>query len=605
MIIFYPFLRAFSPDLRWSKFLNRGYQFIRIPSSGRVKPYWTYWLLSVILVSLSLLTNAQGKHHASHRYYDYPQQVAVAKNGLFSATLVHTPNISYSIRIEYLNFDGLVKSTATLSVYESSDVRAMISTIDQGVVIAGFANGCDFSDNRSHYYIAKLDSNGTLLFMDTLLKTTNSFLRPNLFEHSLDSSYRVLISGLNASYSKSGQVNFKTTFNSLHLAQEQTGNTNLFLVNNNNTVYEADAIGQQVSITQTLQGSAQQIQLSSNNSVFVKTTQGIEKFSPTLQAVSVFTIGNQITTFDINNDTLYIGGTIGNAAFLVISDTAFNVISQYTTATDYIRPVSIAGIAGRRACLALQGNNPLLNTQRTSIVVLSSSAGEFAFTHDLALVGLQLLNAYHTAGQPQGNPPNWYLQVHLDFNATVRNNSNDTVKTFWLSADKYSLGGFCGSSFFHKYYSVVIPPQGTVVVNTGEFSRVVGTVSNTLLTSYSVEPVCLYSSIPNWQADYFSENDYQCYQFQSVQVVTGTETIETKAIIFELLPNPAGKNITIHTGVAEPFVYSIYDLNGRKQLEGRADALESNVDITQLPPGVYVVSVICNQQIQQKKLVIQ
>ncbi|HEY1046494.1 MAG TPA: T9SS type A sorting domain-containing protein [Bacteroidia bacterium] len=70
---------------------------------------------------------------------------------------------------------------------------------------------------------------------------------------------------------------------------------------------------------------------------------------------------------------------------------------------------------------------------------------------------------------------------------------------------------------------------------------------------------------------------------------------------FGLKPNPAGNQVTV-TGITEDVEYSILDVSGRVVASGKMTADDSNLELTSLKPGVYIIQVY-GREVSSLKLI--
>jgi len=75
---------------------------------------------------------------------------------------------------------------------------------------------------------------------------------------------------------------------------------------------------------------------------------------------------------------------------------------------------------------------------------------------------------------------------------------------------------------------------------------------------------------------------------------------------FSILPNPAGDFLSIELEVVSPSArYAINDINGRELLGSAMPEAKVNIDLSDLPAGVYLVKLMFNERVEFRKIIKQ
>ncbi|MFH1121965.1 MAG: T9SS type A sorting domain-containing protein [Bacteroidota bacterium] len=142
-------------------------------------------------------------------------------------------------------------------------------------------------------------------------------------------------------------------------------------------------------------------------------------------------------------------------------------------------------------------------------------------------------------------------------------------------------------------------------VNAGSIANLT-IIHNVSLSTCDVQSICDYLAAPNGMVNIYV-NAPGCNSPEEVELhcLTQVEEINTGNGI-TIIPNPSNDKITISasalTGVIQ---LSIFNVNGQKVLERQLIAIETQIDISALPRGVYVVRVQNDKMTEVMKLVKQ
>lgn len=321
--------------------------------------------------------------------------------------------------------------------------------------------------------------------------------------------------------------------------------------------------------------------------------------APVLSSTVNLTSFTAKTTY-VKADTIYSAGlsSSGNLLFVRL-DSNLTVIS---TSTSNIESSTASGI-----CIGRDQNLRLINKASSestfSDTYSFSSFFQFAKTaaidgsKDIGVIASQLLSYTNSVNfQPQKVITTVSLQV------TVKNFGTDTVKYFKLNSFAKVTGISTCIFGLHKEYFVSIAPQASVVVNTPAFDLAPMSVpSLTSTLSFSTQ-ICIYTSVPDSLHDMVVGNNMACGNFDFVYQPTGIEVISGKQTV-SVFPNPASEQVSIVAG--ENIVHlSICDNLGRVLVQVQPDETEYQLDCSKLAKGIYFLSVKTENDLQQKKILI-
>lgn len=100
---------------------------------------------------------------------------------------------------------------------------------------------------------------------------------------------------------------------------------------------------------------------------------------------------------------------------------------------------------------------------------------------------------------------------------------------------------------------------------------------------------------------------YQIYPRDSADIIVdaGIGLRETPSLVFNVYPNPATQSITLYTASGAPKQIEIYSITGNLIQTLVAEGQTQLIDITKLPRGVYVISVIQDEDRYSRKLIVE
>jgi hypothetical protein len=292
-----------------------------------------------------------------------------------------------------------------------------------------------------------------------------------------------------------------------------------------------------------------------------------------------------VNNVQIRNDSLFAlaSSSLASINFLIL-DTGFHVVHQKSS--------NISSVFGAGFYV---GNNNQLNV--ISIGGNGYSYGGFLQTaltgnlnanYDIGVIGISVLDSSHahTGGM--------YRATKISADVTLKNFGTDTVKQFHLSHYATITGiTFCLVGL-HKEFTVTIPPNGTVSVNTGTFSS--KPPSYYFPESYEYN-LCVYATTPDYQHDVNTSNDGLCRTIHMVPVGVKEVKAENSLSVY---PNPVKEKINI-TSFEEINTAQVFDLNGRlmKTIKTNSGTLQE-VDIN-LPEGIYILNVETKSGVRNHK----
>ena len=230
------------------------------------------------------------------------------------------------------------------------------------------------------------------------------------------------------------------------------------------------------------------------------------------------------------------------------------------------------------------------NWHSRNIVAFSGDEEDVAFTlpQDIGVTDIEIAD---TILVEYLSLPFWgggWIQ-HFDFiNLEVTNFGLDTVREFTIKNQAVSQCGWC--SHYNpswKIDSLVLLPGSSANISLGAFQQ--SCIYNNL------SELCLTSILPNDKADGNYLNDEFCEPFS---ILIGTETI-TENVSFVLRPNPAQDYVNIITEDPNGQKVQFIDMYGRQVMNVLVKSSFEEINIEQLPVGLYTVLVSKDGGIEQ------
>ncbi len=240
----------------------------------------------------------------------------------------------------------------------------------------------------------------------------------------------------------------------------------------------------------------------------------------------------------------------------------------------------------------------------------------YKFMGDSTINGFTYHKLYHSTDSNQVNwtlNSFWWERNDSIFRRCQNNgNLNDTIilmydfnlqeeDTFrideyeWMKVDSIRYlewGGSIRKHWFFSYYGIFI----TWVEGVGSlenFSCPAG-----YLNSLSESLLCFYE---NENVVYHSPSHTDCY------VYTGVPSIKKNQEFINIFPNPATNKLTLNTYNFQllPFTFQLYDMQGSIQREGKITNMQAEINVVDLPRGLYVLKIVTDKQMITKKVVLQ
>ncbi len=560
------------------------------------KPLFLLFILSTLAVF------AQNKNITRHSRIDRVEHLVNINSRCFYFESLQK-EILDSANIVGMNSSGQILFKYNLAFYDYQFVHRIIKTKDKGIAFIGTAVSCDIWNTPSDKnFFIKLDTNGTVTFSTTPQFFYGTGLGLGLdritdFTQHTDSSYYLISDSLLYHYSKTGQ--FISKINS-----GLTNSSTIITLNNGNLLINArlNNVPGLVELTPTNSLIAQQNnnnnflrfgQLSSGIIVGLTTGGHIEKINANLQTVNSSTTSlNQnllVKDFTLRNDSVIITGIDSSLStpFYGYLDQNVNTLLVINSSYKLVAPNGIAINNQNKINIICNASSTITPFVSFNNYYQFPIGGNFSSGGDAGVLSFSVASAYYAMSDPVSK---------LDLNVTVKNFGKDTLKQFYLNS--FSRYVLCGRIMLHKSFNCVVPPNGTLAVQTGTFYGP-PTYSFPINNYYNFD-LCVFTSAPNAQCDETIQNDGIC-QTVSAQI-TALEEISFSDEIVKSFPNPFNTTLRVESEM-ELNQLKIHNTLGVLIWHSTASDNVFDIPTESLPAGIYCLTAVTKKGTVTKKVV--
>jgi hypothetical protein len=319
---------------------------------------------------------------------------------------------------------------------------------------------------------------------------------------------------------------------------------------------------------------------------------------------------------------------------LIRTDGDLNILDQYNFST--IIPLDFQATVENNT-FVIVGNNHILqigfdlqtiaddiyeipgNFEGTSIAIKNEillmagndkgSANDFAMTAKTFLldgttlnpsvdVGIVSLRAENILAIRYPQYPFLY-DFRWDAFATIKNFGNDTINSANLVSDMTAMF-ICGMLYYiFPQEGMMLLPGDSTEIALGEMKEPGMYFPNQTSVEYTWK---MHTMLPDGFMDRIPENDEASITFL-VDLTVGID--ENPASQIKLFPNPASGFINIEMPANDGFRWVITSITGQEILNGSSDLINTKVDVSNLPKGLYFIEISKNgRKISVEKLLI-
>ncbi len=188
-----------------------------------------------------------------------------------------------------------------------------------------------------------------------------------------------------------------------------------------------------------------------------------------------------------------------------------------------------------------------------------------------------------------------------DFNLTI----GDT-----LHPDSNTYSNFLGYFIVKNIDTIIIGnvPRRRITFN-GSYARWVEGVGDLEGLLFPISGIVTKSGQPLGDLICFKQNDTIVYfnnnYSECMPLNVPAKTAASENIIIS--PNPATSYLSLNTYNFQllPFTFQLYDVQGSLQREGKITGTQAEINVSDLPRGLYVLKIITDKQMITKKVVLQ
>jgi len=541
---------------------------------------------------------AQALNLARHSYVDEGRGLASINGKNFYVERILSNSVNDSANLVGINESGKIIFKKNFSYDQNNVAQNVHSTLNKRLIVYGLSSGCNVLKGSKNF-VLKIDTNGVTQASTTSQYLVNgSLAKFNDFAEHTDSSFYFLSDSLLFHYTKNLQfisVLAHGLINAKAMTLTNNGNLmihgkNLSLVTKNMEITPAGTL---VNIQNGSLDLKYIRQALSGNYYGLATNGTIEKLTVLLQPVgntSLTIAPTDFRAFTLRHDTIFFAdvNTSNNPVYGMM-DELLSVF--YLSASVYrnIYPCAMT-INKRNKINVLATATSSMGPANTFVSFFQFPRnGSFTTTPDIGVSGLLITN---TLLFPLNST---YIPIYLD--VTVSNYSNDTVKGFRLNTMEKQLA--CGFDFFHKQYHNHIPPNGSVIVQTGLINYPLsGTVTQTPGFLFSTN-ICLYTTVPGSKNDINIDNDHFC---KPIALRVGLSENKADVNFVYVSPNPFSAQFKIRSD-HQINAIKIYDVFGKLIRELYVGDFEVNVASGDMNNGIYLLKIETEKGIQIKKVV--
>jgi hypothetical protein len=169
----------------------------------------------------------------------------------------------------------------------------------------------------------------------------------------------------------------------------------------------------------------------------------------------------------------------------------------------------------------------------------------------------------------------------------IKNKGTFPLSSFRLSCFLYPRVD-CGGYYYQETFNVNVPPGDTLTVTTSFISRIIYSASGNMF--------CIYSSLPDNEADNYLADNELCITVLPVGISSPSDQRD-----ITVLPNPFGSSLTVRD--VEFRRIELADCMGRLILALNEPANRAEIDTEGLESGIYFVKVFTPDGLVIKKVI--
>lgn len=304
----------------------------------------------------------------------------------------------------------------------------------------------------------------------------------------------------------------------------------------------------------------------------------------------VFETQEQIDNFENNypgcttiEGDVFIGSINGNLNIMNLQGLA--AVSQVNGRLDIVGCYSIGDLTGLNSLTLVGGDLEINNC--TELDNLSGLNALSQVNGSLKIVGNNILSSLDA------------LASLTMVEGELRIISNATLHTLVGFEQLTSVG----MTLFISGNANLVSLSGLQNINPNTLQGYIAIMNNPNLSQCAIQSICEFLELPGVLV-FVNNNAPGCYNTSELQTACTTAVDENATASFSLSPNPASSFITIHIKEGIPIEQAIiYNHLGQKVLTTRP--IQNAVDVSKLKPGIYIVEVKLNDNLQRTHLIIK
>jgi hypothetical protein len=570
---------------------------LHFPKHIKMRAKITQKLCYLILFFSCFYATAQ-LNRSWHDHYEVPLKSSLSGSTLVFSTNNFTPGLFDSCYISGIRKNGVSVFKKKILKHEYTTVSAMRVLSDHSILVLGYARGCDYIDSSGLNFILKLDTLGNIL-TDVEFKNLNgtSYNPDNLVDISeyQDSTLFAVSDSFLFRFSSGAAILQKTKL-------PFSGVKGFQLTNSGNLLFSTFSGVAKLVVTDTALNVLAQDTLPDFYTKLIETTTGnwyglnsqkkIDRIDTNLDLIaSTSSIQNtkKVTDFLLSNDTLIlsVSTTLGDSSFVLLCDTALNLLQSSPIA---ITPLKSTSIQHSGASLFIFGEETTDATSNhnifTSLLEVDKFTGNGNFISD-ARVSLVTIDTAYTVAYYIPGPNHWLVTYFYSMEVTVQNNGTDTLHTVTINHNPYNYP-YCGFDFYsEKFSGLSLAPGQTVILQTPIIAKGAAMPLSQPPTNTITISACFWTSAPNQRSDIDHSNDEICGTYTYITTGLADQHFVDDLSVF---PNPFRETITISDENSSICAIELYSADGKLiQKKGEGDSKIKHVSAEGIAPGFYVL----------------
>lgn len=501
-----------------------------------------------------------------------------------------TPGFIDPVKLESRNRNGTLRFSTSVTKDETTRITDMIPLSDHAVLIGGYVTGCDYPGTDPGHFLMKLDSAGNVLFNVDFEPVTNWVWKTLHLTELPDSSYKVAGDSMLYHFSHHGAMLSATKMPFGNASQIMSlPNGDLLLNAFHQSAWKHLVVGSTGTIlSSTAGGPSARYGFAAGNVVSL-TGGKIETFPLSLNTVTVTSQLPPLTDLVTLNDSVY---AISDNHEYYVLDANLAIVHSYSLPSPFRAATGLAVIGNQAAilsnCKSDLKSSPVFYSmpgQYGAITCFPKIQG-FSYSRDIGVVAASCdscapIISYNPYAQTT------FIDYYAHLRVTVKNYGPDLVTSFYLN-DVWVTPQICGVEYMKQQFTgLSVPPGGTVQVLMQPYVlKNIGSLpGQSVPTMSGAVTFSLFTTAPDLQIDDAAGNDLGTSTVVYYITDVGQQMHDPGLAVY---PNPFTDRLTF-SGNDKIDAIRVFSAEGRMVHESFPGASEGNIQIENLPAGLYLL----------------